>query len=71
MPPCLAQYYEVRIKVKWSNPGNRVAPSPTPQCSSYWKGSLQVTLDSGHQLYFIYMLFDEGSIPKIVMGECI
>ena len=27
-------------RVKWSNPGERVAPSPTPQCSSYWKGSL-------------------------------
>ena len=22
-------------KVKWSNPGNGVAPSPTPRCSSY------------------------------------
>ena len=31
--------------VKWSNPGNGVAASSTPQCSSYWKGSLQVTLD--------------------------
>ena len=26
----------------WSNPGKGVAPSPTPQCSSYWKGSLLV-----------------------------
>ena len=25
-------------RVKWSNPGNGVAPSPTPWCSSYWKG---------------------------------
>ena len=39
------QYYKVRIKVKWSNPGNGVAPSPTPWCSSYWKESLQVTFD--------------------------
>ena len=23
------QYYKVRIKGKWSNPGNRVVPSPT------------------------------------------
>ena len=22
-------------RVKWSNPGKEVAPSPTPQCSSY------------------------------------
>ena len=45
------QYIKVRIKEKWSNPRNGVAPSPTPQCSSYLKGSLQVTLDYGHQLY--------------------
>ena len=25
-------------RVKWSNPGKGVAPSSTPQCSSYWKG---------------------------------
>ena len=24
-------------RVKWTNPGKGVAPSPTPQCSSYWK----------------------------------
>ena len=29
------QHYKVRIKGKWSNPGNKVAPSPTPRCSSY------------------------------------
>ena len=39
-------------KVKWSNPRKGVAPSPTLQCSSYWKGSLLVALDNGHQLYF-------------------
>ena len=31
------------LRVKWSNPGKGVAPSPTPRCSSYWKRSLQVT----------------------------
>ena len=36
-------------KVKLGNPGKGVAPSPTPQCSSYWKGSLLVTLDYGWQ----------------------
>ena len=30
-------------------------PSPTSGCSSYWKGSLRVALDFGHQLYFIYV----------------
>ena len=38
-------------RVKWSNPGKEVAPSLTPQCSNYWKGSLLVALDYGHQLY--------------------
>ena len=28
------QHYKVRIKVKWSNPGKEVAPSPTPWCCS-------------------------------------
>ena len=39
------QRYKVRIKVKWSNPGKGVAPSPTPWCSSCRKGSLCVTLN--------------------------
>ena len=29
------QQYKVRIRIKWSNPGKGVAPSPTPRCSSY------------------------------------
>ena len=42
-------------RVKYSNPGKGVAPSPTPRCSSYRKGSLRVTLDYGRQLYiYIY-----------------
>ena len=24
-----------KVRVKWSNPGYRVAPSPTPRCGSY------------------------------------
>ena len=52
IPPCLT-LSNIRYisRVKWSNPGKGVAPSPAPWCSSYWKGSLQVTLDYGHQLY--------------------
>ena len=38
-------------RVKWSNPGKSVALSPTHRCSSYWKGSLRVTLDYGRLLY--------------------
>ena len=36
-------------RIKWSNPGKGVAPSPTPWCSSYRKGRLRVTLDYGCQ----------------------
>ena len=43
-------------RVKRSNHGKGVAPSPTPWCSSYWKGSLLVTLDWGRQLFF-YMIW--------------
>ena len=56
IPPCLT-LSDIRYIwwVKWSNPGKRVAPSPTPQCSSYWKESLLVSLDYGHQLIYIYI----------------
>ena len=40
-------------RVKWSDPGKGVAPSHTPWCSSYWKRSLLVALDYGHQLYLL------------------
>ena len=55
IPPCLT-LSNIRYvsRVKWSNPGKGVAPSPTPWCSSYWKGSLLVTLDYGRQLYFTF-----------------
>ena len=42
-------------RVKWSNPGKGVAPSPTPWCSSYRKGGLRVTLDYD-RLYLLYIL---------------
>ena len=44
IPPCLT-LSNVRYisRVKWSNPGKGVAPSLTPRCCSYWKGS-----PSGH-----------------------
>ena len=52
------QHYKVRIKGKVEQSREGVAPSPTPWCSSYRKGSLRVTLDYGRQLYlltYIYM----------------
>ena len=42
-------------RVKWSNPGKWVAPTPTPACISNWKGSLRVAHDYGHQLIYIYI----------------
>ena len=55
--PCLTLSYIRYVSgVKWSNLGKGVAPSPTPQCSSYWKGSLLVAFDYSHQLYF-YLLY--------------
>ena len=41
------QHYKVRFKGKVEQSWNGVAPSPTPWCSSYRKGSLRVTLDYG------------------------
>ena len=41
------QLYKVRFKGKVEQSWNGVAPSPTPWCSSYRKGSLRVTLDYG------------------------
>ena len=43
-------------RVKWSNPGKVIAPSPTPWCSTYRKWNLRVTLDYSRQLYFLYLL---------------
>ena len=43
------QHYKVRIKGKVEQSREGVAPSPTPWCSSYRKGSHRVTLDYGRQ----------------------
>ena len=51
------QHYKVRIKGKVELFREGVAPSPTPWCSSYRKGSLRVTLDYGRQLYFYFILY--------------
>ena len=41
------QHYKIRIKGKWGGPGKVVTHSLTPRCGSFWKGSLQFTLDKG------------------------
>ena len=50
MPPCLT----LSIIRCGAIQGKNVAPSPTPSCSSYRKGSLWVTLDYGRQLYLLF-----------------
>ena len=39
------QHYKVRIKGKVDQLWEWSTPYPTPQCSSYWKGSIRVDLD--------------------------
>ena len=51
------QHYKVRIKGKVEQSREGVAPSPTPWCSSYRKGSLRVTLDYGRQLYLLLLTY--------------
>ena len=47
------QQYKVCIKVKVEQSRKGIVPSPTPRCSSYWKGSLLVSLNYGRQLYLL------------------
>ena len=67
MCPCLTLSSIKNVsRVKWSNPEKVVNPFPTPRCSSYWKGSLRVTLGYGCLLYFLNVpvFFDcTGSTP--------
>ena len=57
MPPCLTLSIMRYIsRVKWSTPGKGVAPSLTPRCSSYWKGSLWIALDYSCQPYLLTLL---------------
>ena len=67
IPPCLRlgiiRYWS---RVKWNNPGNGLAPFPTPKCSRYWKGSLRVTPpDYGRQLYLLYFTIFLFSVFQI------
>ena len=60
MPPCLTlSIIREGSRLKWSNPENRVAPSTTPQCSSYWKGSLQVTNFYSYLLQWLFHFSSE------------
>ena len=51
--PCLTRS-DIRYisRVRWSNAGRAVAPSPTPRCSIYWKRNSLITLDYGRRQLF-------------------
>ena len=72
--------WHYKVQIKGSNPGNRIVPFPTHQCSSYWKGSFQVTStkvanftlipDIGMMVrVFANGLGDLGSIPGRVIPK--
>ena len=67
IPPCLTlSNIRYILRLKWSNPGKGIASSPTPPCSSYWKGSLLVTFDYNRQLYFFTYIY-----IYIYIGVCV
>ena len=63
------QHYMVRIKGKveqsweWSS-------TPTPQCSSYWKGSLRVTLNKYSQLMNRWKSTQITTLAKYSTNSC-
>ena len=68
------QHYKVQIKGKWSNPRKELANSPTPWCSSYWKGSLLVTLDYSWPTYCLCVFVTnvaKGTSVSIYLSVCI
>ena len=69
MLPCLTlSIIRCGSRVKWCSPGKGVAPSSTSQCSSYWKGNLQ--LDIGIMVrVFTNGSGDLGSIPGRVIPK--
>ena len=53
IPPCLTlSVIRYGSRLKWSNQGKGVVPSPTLRCCSYWKGNLRVTLVHDQPTYF-------------------
>ena len=63
------QHYKVRIKGKVEHPEKGVVPSPTPRCSSYWKGILQVALDCGRQQLTTKLISIETLVAKWKLHE--
>ena len=64
------QHYKVQIKGKWSNSWKGVAPSPTPQCSKYRKGSLWVTLNYVWSLYIVIWSLNLKKPEILILPLC-
>ena len=66
---CAALFVDryMRRKTWWRD---WIAPSPTPWCSSYRKGSLWVTLDNGCQLYLLQYSRTNRSSTTIYSFQC-
>ena len=61
IPPCLTHSIIRYVsRVKWSNPGKGVAPSPTPRVAAIEKGAFGSPSTKGRQLYLLYYLYKNG-----------
>ena len=67
-----SSFKSVRLRFYHSISREGVAPSPTPWCSSYRKGSLRVILDYGRQLYLLigslYIFY--ATLVSLVGWDC-
>ena len=55
----LLSTHHYKVRVKWYNQGKGVAPSPTLQCSNYWKENLQVAN------FIVYFMIRNSIILKV------
>ena len=68
LPPRLTlSFIRYVSRVKWSKPGKRVVPSPTPRCSTYWKGSLQIALNYRRQLNLLTIMYGISTLTHIAI----
>ena len=70
MPPCLIlSIIRYGSRVKLSNPGNGVAPSPTPRYSSYRKGAFESPSTKVANFLYFNMLTTSPWIWTRVVGS--
>ena len=62
MPPCLTlSIIRYGSRVKWSNPGKGVAPSPTPRCSKLSKREPSTMVANFTYLLISYYIYVAGA----------